>query len=65
VVGSCLPSDQARGNRHEVKYGKFYGYIKKAGFYGEGGQAAEQFAQRGCGVSTLGDIQNPDGYIPE
>lgn len=26
---------------------------------GEGGQTQQHVAQRGCGVSTLGDIQNP------
>ena len=33
-------------------------------FYCEGGQALAQLAQRGCVVSTLGDIQKPSGHGP-
>lgn len=28
------------------------------------GLTVKQFVQRGCGVSTLGDIQNPPGNRP-
>lgn len=31
----------------------------------EGGQALEQVAQEGCGVSNTGDIPNPAGHKPE
>jgi len=33
--------------------------------YSEGGQTLAQFAQRSCGVSILGDIQNSTGHSPE
>ena len=33
-------------------------------FYCEGGQTLEEVAWRGCGVSILGDIQNPSGHGP-
>ena len=32
--------------------------------YCAGGQALEQVAQRGCGVSLTGDIQEPPGPTP-
>ena len=33
-------------------------------FYCEGGQALEQVAQRGCGVSILGEVQKLTGRSP-
>jgi len=33
--------------------------------YCEGDQALAHVAQRGCGVSLLGDIQNLPGHSPE
>lgn len=56
IVASDLPREWARGNGYEVKYGKLHVYIRKRDFYGESGQAAEEVVQRGCTVSTLGDI---------
>lgn len=32
--------------------------------YCEGDQAHRQGAQRGCGISVLGDISNPSGHGP-
>jgi len=32
--------------------------------YGKGGGAQEQAVQRGCGVSSYGDIQDSSGYLP-
>jgi len=34
-------------------------------YYLEGDPALEQVAHAGCGVSILGDIQNPMGLSPE
>ncbi|KAK4816066.1 hypothetical protein QYF61_011074 [Mycteria americana] len=36
---------------------------KKTLFYCKGSQTLEQAAQRCCGVSTLGDTQNPTGHV--
>lgn len=38
---------------------------KKKLFYHEGGQTLAQVAQRGCGITILGDIQNSTGQGPE
>ena len=38
---------------------------KKNLFHCEGGQAWEQVAQRGCGVSIPGDTQNPTEHVRE
>ena len=38
---------------------------KRFFFYCEGSQRVAQVAQRGCGVSVCGDIQNPTGHSPE
>ncbi|GAB0179789.1 mitochondrial enolase superfamily member 1 [Grus japonensis] len=51
---SVVPSDRTRGNlsQHEEK------------LHCEGERALEWVAQRGCGVSFSGDIQNPPGRDP-
>ena len=38
---------------------------KKNAFYCKDGQALAQVAQRGCGISVLGDTQNPTGCSAE
>ena len=59
---SVVPSDGTRGNEHTLKYRKLQLDMKKNFF--EGDRALEQAAQRGCGVSFSGDIQNPLGQDP-
>jgi len=48
-----VPSDRTRGNRHKLKHSKFQLNTRK-----------NFFAQRGCGFSFSGDIQNPPGQGP-
>ncbi|KAK4819917.1 LOW QUALITY PROTEIN: hypothetical protein QYF61_014652 [Mycteria americana] len=52
---SVVPSDRTRGNGHKWKFRKFH-LNEKALFNGKGGQTLKQVAQKGCGVSVLGDI---------
>jgi len=50
---------------HKIQHKKETGFnqpgflTKETGFNQEGGQAMVQAGQRACGVSTLGDFQNP------
>ncbi|KAK4825975.1 hypothetical protein QYF61_003544, partial [Mycteria americana] len=61
---SVVPSDRTRANGHNLKYRRFPLNIRETLCYYEGDQALAQVAQRGCGVSTLGDIQKPSGRGP-
>lgn len=58
-----IQQTDARGNGHTPKHGKSHLNIKNNFFffYDEDGQAQQQVAQRACGVSILGDIQNLTG----
>jgi len=56
---SVVPGDRTRGNGHKLKRRKFHLNAKE-----EGDGALEQVAQRCCGVSFSGDIQNPPGQGP-
>lgn len=59
----CLVTGQG-GKRHKLKQKVSFTY-KKHFFYCESGQTLAQVAHRGCGVSILGDTQNPNGEGPE
>lgn len=47
------------------KHRKFHLNIRKKCFYYEGDQTLEEVDHRYCGISILGDIQNPAGHDPE
>ncbi|KAK4810883.1 hypothetical protein QYF61_013291 [Mycteria americana] len=55
---SVVPSGRTRGNGHKVKHRRFHLNIRKHFFTVEVTEHWAQVAQRGCGVSLLGDIQN-------
>ncbi|PKU36993.1 hypothetical protein llap_12704 [Limosa lapponica baueri] len=54
---SVVPGDRTRGKRHNLEHRKFLLNMRKNFF-------TEQAAQRGCGFSFSGDIQNPPGFVP-
>jgi len=59
---SLVPSDRTRGNRHKLKHGTFHLNMRKNFFTLRMTEPAlEQAAQRGCGVSFSGDVQDPPG----
>jgi len=53
---SVVPSDRTRGNGHKMKQRKFHHSMDDG--------ALEQVAQRGCGISFSGDIQDLPGRGP-
>lgn len=55
---SAVPSDRTRSKEQKLKYRKFHLNIAIF-FCCEDSQPLEQVTQRGCGVSILGDIQDP------
>ena len=54
-VFSVVCSDRTRSNGLNLEHKKFHTNMSN------GGGALEQVAQRGCGVSFCGDIQDPSG----
>jgi len=59
---SVVPSNRTRGNEHKLKH-KTFRLNTMTNFF-EGDRALIQVAQRGCGASFSGDIQNPPGHGP-
>ena len=55
--------DRMRGNGHKPKHRKFHTNVHR-NFFRKGDRALEQVAQRGCGVSFSGDIQDLPGHLP-
>ncbi|GAB0180636.1 hypothetical protein GRJ2_000528900 [Grus japonensis] len=60
---SMVPSDRTRGNGHKLTQEVPSQYEEKT-LHCEDGQALEDAALRGCGVSFSGDIQNLPGCNP-
>lgn len=54
-----VPTDRTRSSGYKLKHMKLHLNTRKCSFYCEGSQRQEQIGQRGCGVPTLRNIQNP------
>jgi len=58
-----MSSNKTRGNEHKLEHRKFHTNMRKS-FFTLNTRALAQAAQKGCGVSFSGDIQNPPGHLP-
>ena len=56
-------SDRTSSNDLKLEHRKFHTNMREL-LYGKGDRALEQAAQRGCGVSFYGDIQDLSGHLP-
>ena len=54
-----MPKDIIRGSGHKLEHRRFHTNVRK--IFTVKVTAKKQAAQRGCGVSFSGDIQNPPG----
>jgi len=56
---AAVPSSRTGGNGHKIKHRKFHINMRKN--FPESDRALGQAAQRDCGVSFSGDVQNLPG----
>lgn len=52
-----VPTDRVRSSGNNPKYRKYHSNIQKTSFYSKGGQTLERVAQRGSGISILGEFK--------
>lgn len=57
---SVIHRERAEGKRDKLKIRNFH-LNRRKNFWFKGHQILEQVNWRGCGISVLGDVQNPAG----
>ena len=62
---SVVPGDRTGDKGYKLKYRKFCLHKRKKLLHSVSEQTLEEVAQRGCGVSILGDTQKPTGDGPK
>ena len=61
---SVVCSSRTKSNGLKLERKMFHTNICMNFFYGKVDGELEQIVQRGCGVSSFGDIQDPSGCLP-
>jgi len=59
-----VPSDRTRGSGHKLKHRRFPLHIRKHFSAVKVTEHLHRFPREACGVSVLGDTQNPPGHDP-